>query len=160
MPLFGEKAIKVPAAVITDADPLVEVGGKPVAHYPSAADAIRVSDNTAAMQARQDSLVKVFHGQKTFEYDLALEAGNRAAMLTALEDIHPQIAAALKLEVDQGADGREKAEILFRGMFERPSNNVQKGRFAQALAATIASKTVAFTTPAYILAAIKHACQK
>lgn len=160
MPLFGEKAIKVPASVITDADPQIEVTGKWVAHYPGATETITVSDNTAAMQARQDSLVKVFHGQKTFEYDLALEPGNRAAMLTALADIHPQIAAALKLEVDKGADDREKAETLFRGMFERASGNVQKGRFAQALAATIADKKVAFTTPGYILFAIKHACQK
>lgn len=160
MPLFGEKAIKVRASVITDADPQIEIAAKWVPHYPGAAEAITVSDNTSSMQARQDSLVKVFHGQKTFEYDLALEPGNRAAMLTALADIHPQIAAALKLEIDKGTDDREKAETLFRGMFERASNNVQKGRFAQALAATVADKKVAFTTPSYILAAIKHACQK
>ena len=159
MPLFGENAIKVPTAVITDADPQIKVGEKLVAHYPSAHDAISVSDNTAAMQARQDSLVKVFHGQKTFEYDLALHATNRAVMLAALEDIHPQIAATLKVEVEAGYDDREKAERLFRGMFERPSNNVQKGRFAQALAARIADQSVAIALPAYIHAAIKHACQ-
>jgi putative ATP-dependent endonuclease of OLD family len=44
-------------------------------------------------------------------------------------------------------------------MFERPSNNVQKGRFAQALAARIADQSVAIALPAYIHAAIKHACQ-
>ena len=159
MPLFGEKAIKVPASVITDADPQIEVVGQLMAHYPGAADAIKVSGNTSAMQAREDSLVKVFHGQKTFEYDLALEPVNRAAMLTALADIHPQIATALELEIDKGTDDRAKAEKLFRGMFERTSGNVQKGRFAQALAATVADKEVAFTTPAYILSAIRHACQ-
>ncbi|WP_342659089.1 ATP-dependent endonuclease (plasmid) [Sphingomonas sp. NY01] len=160
MPLFGEQAIKVPTAVITDADPMIEVGGKWVAHYPTSAESIIVSDNTAAMQARQDSLMKVFHGQKTFEYDLALEESNRAVMLSALEDIHPQIGTALKLEVEEGADDREKAKLLFRGMFERPSNNVQKGRFAQALAARISVKATTFVTPAYILAAVRHACQK
>ncbi|MEJ1938395.1 hypothetical protein WDZ92_50005, partial [Nostoc sp. NIES-2111] len=77
-----------------------------------------------------------------------------------LEDIPPQIAGALKVEVEKGSDDREKAETLFRGMFERVSNNVQKGRFAQALAATIADKSVTFVTPAYILGAVKHACQK
>jgi putative ATP-dependent endonuclease of OLD family len=159
MPLFGEDAIKVPAAVITDADPQIKVGEKWAAHYPSAHEAITVSDNTAAMQARQDSLVKVFHGQKTFEYDLALDATNREVMLAALGDIHPHIAASLKVEVDAGADDREKAKRLFRGMFERPSSNVQKGRFAQALAARIADKSVSLATPAYIRAAIKHACQ-
>ncbi len=160
MPLFGEKAIKVPTAMITDADPKIKVGDKWEPHYPAAGEAITVSDNTAAMQAQQDSLVKVFYGQKTFEYDLALEAKNRAAMLTALEDIHPQIAAGLKVDVEKGVNDSEKAKTLFRGMFERPSNNVQKGRFAQALAAAIVDKSVAFVTPAYILAAIKHACQK
>lgn len=159
MPLFGEKAIKVPVAVITDADPQIKVGDKWEAYYPSASEAVTVSDNTAAMQSRQDSLVKVFHGQKTFEYDLALEAKNRAAMLDALADIHPQIAAALKDEVETAAGDQEKAKTLFRGMFERSSNNVQKGRFAQALAATIGNKSVEFVTPAYIRDAIKHACQ-
>ena len=160
MPLFGEHAIKVPAAAITDADPMTKIDDKLVAHYPTAVETIVVSDNTAAMQARQDSLVKVFHGQKTFEYDLALEANNRPIMLSALEEIHPQIAAALEIEVTKGSDNREKAELLFRGMFERPFNNVQKGRFAQALAGKIADKATVFVTPSYILAAIKHACQK
>ncbi len=160
MPLFGETAIKVPVAVITDADPQVTENGKSVAYYPDANETVTVSDNTAAMKEREDSLVKVFHGQKTFEYDLALSAKNRTAMLAALKDIHPQIAAALEKQVEAAVGDQAKARTLFRGMFERESNNVQKGRFAQALAAKIGDEKVEIEAPPYIRAAIAHACQK
>jgi putative ATP-dependent endonuclease of OLD family len=160
MPLFGEKAIKIPVAIITDADPQIMVNGKSVAHYPNAIEAITASDNTVAMQARQDSLVKIFHGQKTFEYDLALIETNRTAMLTALKNIHPLIAVTLEKEVNAALGDQAKAKALFRGMFERESGNVQKGKFAQALAATIRDDKVAIETPVYIRDAIKHACQK
>jgi putative ATP-dependent endonuclease of OLD family len=159
MPLFGENAIKVPVAVITDADPQITVNGKLVAHYPGANESITVSDNTSAMQRQQDGFVKVFHGQKTFEYDLALSAKNRAAMLAALKDIHRQIAATLEKEVEAAVGDQAKAKTLFRGMFERESNNVQKGKFAQALASIIGDNTVEIETPPYIRAAIAHACQ-
>jgi putative ATP-dependent endonuclease of OLD family len=159
MPLFGEGAIKVPAAIITDADPQIKNDGTSVGYYPSADEEIEVSSNTAAMQARQDRLVKVFHGQKTFEYDLALYAKNRDVMLNALKDIHPKIASSLEAEISAETDDHSKARKLFSGMFERPSNNVQKGRFAQALAARIADESLEFVTPSYILAAIEHACQ-
>ena len=43
-------------------------------------------------------------------------------------------------------------------MFERAQNNVQKGRFGQALAQVIADGT-AFLVPDYIRDAIAHACQ-
>jgi putative ATP-dependent endonuclease of OLD family len=84
MPLFGEAAIRIPVAVITDADPRMKDGEKWVPHYPGPGEPIVVSDNTASMLGRQDSLVKVFHGQKTFEYDLALSAINRTTMLASL----------------------------------------------------------------------------
>jgi len=43
-------------------------------------------------------------------------------------------------------------------MFERPQNNVQKGRFGQALAQVIADGA-ACVVPDYIREAITHACQ-
>jgi putative ATP-dependent endonuclease of OLD family len=75
-----------------------------------------------------------------------------------LATIHPGIAAGLKTAVDVAKDDRKKAETLFRGMFERESENVQKGKFAQALAATIQDDGVEFEVPGYVLDAIKHAC--
>lgn len=191
LPLFGDKALKIPVAVLTDADPVapkpakkgdggadqggvaalegaVAIGAgdlpeeedddaEPV--YPAPGDVITISANTAKMKACEDVHVKVFHGLKTFEYDLALEPANRGAMLTALTELHPKIAATLTVSVNAAAGDADKAKALFCGMFERPRNNVQKGSFAQALAQVIADPEQPFTVPAYIQDAIKHACQ-
>lgn len=180
LPLFGDKALKIPVAVLTDADPVApkvvtkadgEVGAaegtaddgeddddaEPI--YPAPGDLITVSANTAKMKSREDSHVKVFHGLKTFEYDLALEPANRAAMLTALNELHPKIAKSLTATVDTKPDDAAKARALFCGMFERPKNNVQKGSFAQSLAQVISDPKVPFTVPGYIESAIQHACQ-
>lgn len=190
LPLFGDKALKIPVAVLTDADPIApkvvtkadgEAGaGAPPADatggaegaandgeddddaepiYPAPGDLITVSANTAKMKSREDSHVKVFHGLKTFEYDLALEPANRAAMLTALNELHPKIAKSLTATVDTKPDDAAKARALFCGMFERPKNNVQKGSFAQSLAQVISDPKVPFTVPGYIESAIQHACQ-
>src|SRR5690606_3700592 len=63
MPLFGEKAITVPDAVISDADPTTEIDGKAVGLYPAADETVDPSDNAKSMIKREDSLVKVFLGQ-------------------------------------------------------------------------------------------------
>ncbi len=90
---------------------------------------------------------------------MALEATNRAAMLEALAELHPRIAKSLTVTVNAEVGDAAKAKALFRGMFERPKNNVQKGSFAQSLAQVISDDKIAFTVPRYIQAAIKHACQ-
>ncbi|AIJ45766.1 ATP-dependent endonuclease [Comamonas testosteroni TK102] len=191
LPLFGDKALKIPVAILTDADPVepkpakksedaagpeavaapmdasaVDAGSPPEDEdedpepvYPAAGEVITVSANTAKMKACEDSYVKVFHGLKTFEYDLALESANREPMLAALKEMHPKIAATLTAAVNAAADDAAKAKTLFCGMFERPKNNVQKGSFAQALAQVIADPKLPFTVPTYIQDAIKHACQ-
>jgi putative ATP-dependent endonuclease of the OLD family len=162
VPLFGINGIKVPVSIITDADPQKIVGadGKEAAHYPAAGEAIILSANTSAMKALEDEFVKVFHGLKTFEYDFALVDKNRAAMLAALKDIHPTIGKNLEVIVNAEPDDREKATALFKGMFERVENNVQKGKFAQALAARIMDDQLEIAVPEYIVAAIRHVCQK
>ncbi|PVM82072.1 ATP-dependent nuclease [Caulobacter endophyticus] len=156
LPLFGEKALRVPVAIITDADP---VGADGKALYPAAGDAVTVSASTAKMQQSQDGLVKICHGQKTLEYDLALEADNVATMLAALKDIHPGIGADLVKTVAALVDGQARAKALFCGMFEREQNNVQKGRFGQALAQAFLEEGAACAVPQYIRDAIEHVCQ-
>lgn len=200
LPLFGDKALKIPVAVITDADPVAPkpdpkagetvaagsgapasspvaapagtISGDPGTEdsdeaedddpepvYPAPGEAITVAANTAKMKKCEDSHVKVFHGLKTFEYDLALEPANRIAMLKALAELHPRIAKSLTATIDTQVGDAAKAKALFRGMFERSENNVQKGSFAQSLAQVIADNTVAFTVPAYIQEAVQHACK-
>ena len=161
LPLFGDGALKIPVAVITDADPVDEPadGSEPQALYPALGDVVKVSDNTAKMKGSEDAFVKVFHGLKTFEYDLALHADNRTAMLKALKELHPKIAVAVQAEVDAVASDAAKARALFTGMFERKQNNVQKGRFGQALAQVLSEPGISCIVPEYIRAAIEHACQ-
>lgn len=160
LPLFGEKALKIPVSIITDADPVDENDGieEPQPAYPSLGDIVKISDNTAKMKKSEDAFVQVFHGVKTLEYDLALHAVNRSAMLSALKELHPKIGQAVSEAVDAAEDDTSKARALFSGMFERPQNNVQKGRFGQTLAQLISSGTD-FNVPDYIKKAIAHACQ-
>lgn len=160
LPLFGEKALKIPVALLTDADPIDEPadGSEPQALYPAPGDTVKISDNTAKMKAMEDTLVRVFHGLKTLEYDLALHADNRIAMLKALKELHPKIGETVEAAVNAAADDAAKARALFSGMFERKQNNVQKGRFGQALAQVL-SDGAAFNVPDYIHDAIVHACQ-
>ena len=161
LPLFGDGALKIPVAVITDADPIDEPadGSEPQPLYPAPGDVVNVSDNTAKMKGSEDTFVRIFHGLKTFEYDLALHADNRTAMLKALTDLHPKIAVAVQADVDAVASDAAKARALFTGMFERKQNNVQKGRFGQALAQVLSEPGIACVVPEYIRAAIVHACQ-
>lgn len=160
LPLFGKKALKIPVAVITDADPVDEPidDSEPQALYPALGDVVKVSDNTAKMKGKEDTFVRVFHGLKTLEYDLALHADNRTAMLKALRELHPKIASTVEAAVDVAVDDAAKARALFSGMFERKQNNVQKGRFGQALAQVL-SDGAACKVPDYIRDAIVHACQ-
>lgn len=190
LPLFGDKALKIPVALLTDADPVAPkvvpastavntaaaVTSAPVVApaavedkdeeddedaepvYPAPGDSVIVSANTAKMKACEDGHVKVFYGLKTFEYDLALEADNRTAMIKALKELRPRIAKSLEATVASKVGDAEQARALFCGMFERKQNNIQKGSFAQALAHVISDERVPFTVPAYIQAAIKHVC--
>jgi len=158
LPLFGRGKICIPVAVITDADPSEEVDGKTIALYPKSGDTVPVSDNTRAMLALSDELVGVFHGVKTFEYDLALHSSNRAAMLKALKLLHPKIGDEVEASVLAAIDDAAKARALFSGMFERSSGNVSKGRFGQALAQELSDAGVGCEVPPYIQRAIEHVC--
>ncbi|MCK9747090.1 AAA family ATPase [Pseudomonas syringae pv. syringae] len=147
-----------------DEEPVeVVVGKKKVKReevYPALGDEVRISSNTAKMKSMEDAFVKVFYGVKTLEYDLALLEPNRKVMLAALSDPHPQIAKTLGKIVDVQPDNAAKAKALFCGMFERKasSSNVQKGRYAQALAERIA-KEPGFKVPEYLMLAIRHVCK-
>lgn len=162
LPLFGEGALKIPVALITDADPAQEQDGNgiPQALYPALGDVVIVSANTAKMKEREDAFVKVFHGLKTLEYDLALHADNRTAMLVALKELHPKIGEAVEAAVQAATGDAAKAKALFTGMFERPQGNIQKGKFGQTLAQILADPETLCVVPDYIGDAVAHACQR
>jgi putative ATP-dependent endonuclease of OLD family len=158
LPLFGKGKICIPVAVITDADPSEEVGGKTQALYLKSGDTVPVSDNTQAMLKLTDEFVGVFHGLKTLEYDLALYESNRTAILKTLKLLHPRIGIEVETSVMAATDDAAKAKALFSGMFERSSGNVSKGRFGQALAQELSDASVACDVPPYIQKAIEHVC--
>src|SRR5262249_48023376 len=142
------------------ADPFAELedGTEAPGAYPSLGENVTASDNVVKMRKREDKFVRIFHGLKTFEYDLALYSKNRVLMLKALTALHPQIAVKVTAEVEKGESDQAKAKALFSGMFERPRNNIQKGRFGQALAQVLAEEGADFEVPEYISSAIKHVC--
>jgi putative ATP-dependent endonuclease of OLD family len=160
LPLFGEKALPVKVAAITDGDPQ-NPKDKKERIYPDLGDEIVVSKNTAKMQKSENSFVKVFHGPKTLEYDLALHEENRVVMLAALADIHSGIASKLSEKIDKATSNTEKARTLFSGMFERgkTETNVQKGRYGQVLAQAIYESGGAFVVPEHIKLAIEYVCK-
>lgn len=148
LPLFGKKALNVRVAVITDGDP--------PGCYPKLGDTPEMSATANSIIEQANPFVQPFFALKTFEYDLALYPENRAVMLEALEDIHPNIARDLREAIDRVAD-KDKPRELFGGMFEREKGrmNVQKGAFGQALAQAISTGGGAFVVPSYIQAALK-----
>ena len=147
VPLFGEFAIPIRVAIISDSDTNT---------YPTLADTPTMSPAAAAIEALANSHIKTYFAKKTLEYDLALHPENQAHMLAALAEIHPGISADLKATVD-AADPADKPKLLFRGMFDRETgSNVKKGEFAQALAEYLADPTVTFTTPPYIKDALTY----
>lgn len=150
LPLFGEKAMQIPVAVITDADP------PEPDQFPTAKDALRLSDAATAISKFKDNYVRCFFAQKTLEYDLAFDATRRTLMTSALKEIHPEIGADLEVRVAAVGSDQEKARVLFSGMFDRPKGtaNVKKGRFAQALAHGIAKSKDDVELPAYLKAAL------
>lgn len=166
LPLFGNGGIQVPVSVITDADPYTIEGEgeneRRKAIYPEEHEEITISDNTLSMLQRKDDYVGIYHGVKTFEYDLALHEKNRSVMMEALEELHPKIASELKAEIEATDSDAEKAKALFCGMFERGRHktNVQKGRFGQVLAQVIVDGGHDFVIPGYIKEALKHVCEQ
>lgn len=161
LPLFGAKALRIPVSVITDADPqpMPAGDGSPQPVYPSIDDQVEVSDHTTGMKKYEDGFIRVFHGVKTFEYDLALHATNRVAMVKALIALHPIIGAQMATAVEAASTEAEKAKALYCGMFERSCNNVQKGRYGQALAQALMESSAQCEVPKYILQAFKHVCE-
>lgn len=153
-PLFGERAIPVRLATITDRDPIT-------LQFPDLGQSPMPSGTAAGLLAVNDVFRKTFMGVKTLEYDLALQgAENRLLMLEALADLHPGIARELYPGVSGIFDNTAAATYLFQGMFDRPAGRkgVSKGAFAQALADKINAAPQRFTVPTYIRDALQWIC--
>jgi putative ATP-dependent endonuclease of OLD family len=158
IPLFGESKLPIPVSIITDADPesLVELDTEnKMAQYPDIADKVEPSNNTKKLDSNKSDFIKIYWGQKTLEYDLALFDENRELMLNALYEIHPEISEIIRIDVDRAEKNVDKAKALYCGMFV--TRKIHKGPFAQELAYQI-SESNSFKVPKYIENAITHVC--
>lgn len=147
LPLFGDNALQIRVAVITDSDPPVDV-------YPDIADSPVMSAAANTLQLWKSEWVQTYFAKKTLEYDLALYKSNQRIMLAALKDFHPTIGKNLEEKLDATSES-EKPKALFNGMFKRDKGDeVQKGRYAQALAASIETTKDEIIIPPYIKEAL------
>ncbi|WP_363502031.1 ATP-dependent nuclease [Burkholderia sp. LMU1-1-1.1] len=148
LPLFGENALNIKVALITDGDPASDC-------YPELDELPKMSSAAQTLEAHKSESVGIFIAAKTLEYDLALHTENHALMLAALKELHPTIASNLEDELKK-ADPRDKARILFNGMFQREKGtNVLKGKYAQSLAGLVGKQKTQFKIPPYLLAALE-----
>lgn len=160
--LFGGEGLPVRCSIISDGDPssdadteprtpgndekAVEAGGDEDATDP-AVESGEISAAAQTILGLANDSVNIFLAKQTFEWDLALEAGNKPLLLEALASIHPRKAKALRKDPSTGS---EFADKLLAAVAE------SKGRFAQELAEVVeSSKGNAFTVPSYISDAIE-----
>ncbi|WP_291984998.1 AAA family ATPase [Luteitalea sp.] len=163
--LFGEKKITVPLSILTDADPLID---SPTGKWRD--DCPKLDAQTGAFQLC-DRAVAVLEDFKahptvcarvselTLEYDLAKAAPDNAlCMFDAWKSCYsnkPKLLTREELATPTTADDR--ALLLWRTIC-RGSPQHGKAELAQALATLLQDeKGPAFTVPAYIEDAIRHA---
>lgn len=140
LPLFGEKRLGFPVAVLTDGD-AAKIG------YPPSATA-------TGLKAKEADIpnLRVEYSEITFEHELARSAGILPLMLEAFEIMHPVNGKALK-EAVGGLDSDDKKADVFLAAFLQ--KRTSKGRFAQELAALLETSSLqAEAVPNYILAAL------
>lgn len=165
--------LPIPCAGLTDNDPvktqkvwvqdqLVEVAVKP--H--SGNMAVGTNPALALIPTIANSEYgRLFSGElKTFEYDLAMTAGNLQVMLQVAYDNWPtdgSVKASFKdmLEVDFSAlSEAQKAEYAYELLERIDSTSMGKGLYAQLLADKLEQGDSAFAVPHYIQQAIFWAC--
>ena len=141
LPLFGEKRLGFPVAVLTDGD-AAKIGDPP-------------SATATGLKAKEADIsnLRVEYSEITFEHELARSAGILPLMLEAFEIMHPVNGKALK-EAVGGLDSDDKKADVFVAAFLQ--KRTSKGRFAQELAALLeASDLQAEAVPYYILEVLR-----
>lgn len=148
LPLFGEKGIKIPVAVLIDSDTEFDEESSPTANN---------------IQKLQDVYIKVFQAERrTLEYELLAIEGNQKLLLGALKLMHTDITKKIEEKISNLTCVSEKATAIFNGMFKRGKKenlSIHKGQFAQTLACYIQEdKSRKCGIPEYIKNAIEHVC--
>ncbi len=140
LPLFGEKRLGFPVAILTDGD-AAKIGDPP-------------SATATGLKAKEADIpnLRVEYSEITFEHELARSAGILPLMLEAFEIMYPVIGKSLKVAVDKLDSDDKKADAFFAAFIKTETS---KGRFAQELAALLESSSLqAEVVPKYLLAAL------
>lgn len=168
--LFGENAIDIPVAIVTDGDPTIEfVDDKDDvsnARPKKVGEAFEVCARVAKLMNhfQSNSRVKVFHSGVTLEYDLASAAlGNGLTLFDAWKGCYERRPRTLQREtVEAAGTAEERALLLWRAIcLGDPAHG--KAEVAQALAGFLderkdggAFTIEKFEVPQYLKEAFAH----
>lgn len=136
LPLFGEKRLIFPIAILTDGDAKY-IGAPP-------------SDTATALKAKEVDIpnLHVEYSEITFEHELARSAPFLPLMLDAFEKLHPQIGKELKVTIASLDSDDNKANVFLAELLRSCTS---KGQFAQELAALLEDASIpAIALPLYI----------
>lgn len=140
LPLFGEKRLIFPVAILTDGD-AKKIGDPP-------------SDTVVGLKAKEVIIpnLRVEYSEITFEHELARSAPFLPLMLDAFESLRPQIGKELKATIAALESNDSKADAFLAELLR---SNTSKGQFAQELAALLEDASLqADAVPIYIRKAL------
>lgn len=141
LPLFGEKRLGFPVAILTDGD-------APHIGAPPSATAVGLKAKEADI-----SNLRVEYSEITFEHELARSPKILPLMLNAFEILHPTNGKILKETISGLTADDEKADAF---LTEFLRNKTSKGRFAQELAGLLEDSDIqADEVPYYIQEVLK-----
>jgi len=141
LPLFGEKRLVIPIAILTDGD-AKKIGD------PS-------SDTAIGLKTKEADIpnLRVEYSEITFEHELARSPAILPLMLEAFAILHPTIGKKLKETIGKIIPVDEKADTFLAEFLDK---KISKGRFAQELASLMEDSDLqANAVPNYILEALK-----
>jgi len=145
----AEGGLSTRCAVITDADPEANV-------YPELDEDREMSATASQLAALQTHNARVFVGQKTLEYDLALHRENLPVLVAAYKKLHPRLGEALERDLAHCVQHppSQGARVFYE--FVCVARQLAKPEFAQALSDILLTTDQPFTIPPYIESALHH----
>lgn len=159
--LFGPKAIDIPCAIITDADPKTEQGTStlPGTDAPHWRETPVLGDESDALKSLRSAVpqgVKVFASTVTFEYDLAFADDNALTIAELWPQARGVTPRAFTRAAVEALTGRaERARLCWQGICLQDGGK-HKAAFAHELASALAAEALPFSVPPYIVAALDH----
>lgn len=141
LPLFGEKRLVIPVAILTDGD-AKNIGGA-------------LSDTAIGLKSKEAEIanLRVEYSEITFEHELARSPAILPFMLKAFETLHPIIGKTLRDTINSILSDDEKADAFLAEFLVK---KISKGHFAQELASLLEDSGLqASSVPNYILEVFK-----